>query len=58
MNQQKEVITMTMMTFKIEHKYCGFTTLVSGCNVWDAMKKNGKDLHYWKVISIEYTWEC
>ena len=49
---------MTMMTFKIEHKYCGFTTTVSGCNVWDAMRKNNKDLHYWRVLEIVYTWEC
>ena len=49
---------MTMMTFKIEHKYCGFTTTVSGYNVWDAMKKNNKDLHYWRVLGIVYAWEC
>ena len=49
---------MKMMSFKIEHKYCGCTAIVSGCNVYEAMRKNNKDLHYWRVLEIVYTWEC
>ena len=49
---------MTMKTYKIMHKYCGAITRVSGTDAHDAMRKNGKDLHYWRVISIEYEWEC
>lgn len=42
-----------MMTFTIEHRYCGYITTVQGYNVWDALKKSGKDLHYWRVLSVE-----
>ena len=49
---------MTMKTYKIMHKYCGSITRVSGADVYEAMRKNNKDLHYWRVISIEYEWEC
>ena len=42
-----------MLTFTIEHKYCGYTTEIEGYNVWDAFKSNGKDLNYWIVKSVE-----
>lgn len=42
-----------MLKFTIEHKYCGYTTTVEGCNVWDALKSNGKDINYWTVLSVE-----
>ena len=41
-----------MMTFRIKHKYCGCETCVTGCNVYDAMKQNGKDLRFWTVLEI------
>ena len=49
---------MTMKTYKIMHKYCGAITRVSGADFYDAMRKSDKDLHYWRVIDIEYEWEC
>ena len=49
---------MTMKTYKIMHKYCGAITRVSGADFYDAMRKSDKDPHYWRVIDIEYEWEC
>ena len=42
-----------MLTFTIEHKYCGMTTTIEGYNVWDAMKQNNKDINIWIVKSVE-----
>ena len=42
-----------MMSFKIEHKYCGFTKTIEGNNVYDAFKKNGLDLNVWTVKNVE-----
>lgn len=42
-----------MLTFTIEHKFCGFTTKIQGENVMDALRRAGKDLRYWTVKKIE-----
>ena len=42
-----------MMTFTIEHKYCGYTKEVQGYNVWDAFKSNGLDVNVWVVKKVE-----
>ena len=42
-----------MMTFVVEHKYCGYTKRVKGCNVWDALRNNGLDGTVWVVVSVE-----
>lgn len=42
-----------MLRFTIEHKYCGYTTTVEGCNVWEALRNNGKDINYWTVLFVE-----
>lgn len=42
-----------MYQFTIEHIYCGFTTTIIGNDIYEALRKNGKDAKYWKVISVQ-----
>lgn len=42
-----------MLRFTIEHKYCKYTTIVEGYNVWDALRSAGKDINFWTVLSVE-----
>ena len=42
-----------MLRFEIEHKYCGFTKVIKGDNVYDAFKNNGLDFNIWIVKNIE-----
>lgn len=42
-----------MLTFTIEHKYCGYTTEIKGNNVWEAFRKANKDINIWTVKSVE-----
>lgn len=39
-------------SFKVQHKYCGYTKIINGYNVWDALKSNGLDYTIWNVIAI------
>ena len=41
-----------MLEFVVVHKYCGFTKIIKGYNVWDAFKSNGLDLNVWEVKNI------
>ena len=41
-----------MLEFVVVHKYCGFTKVIEGYNVWDAFKSNGLDLNVWEVKNI------
>ena len=38
-----------MTNFVIEHKYCGYTTTITGANFYDACKRNGIKANLWKV---------
>lgn len=42
-----------MITFTVEHKYCGYIKEIQGCNVWDALKENGLDVNIWIVKKVE-----
>lgn len=42
-----------MYQFTIEHIYCGFTTIIWGSDFHEALRKNGKDSKYWKVIKVQ-----
>lgn len=42
-----------MFTYTIQHNHCGMITKIQGENVYDAFKKNGKDLRVWAVIKYE-----
>ena len=49
--RKKEV--NTMLTFIVKHKYCGMTKVITGYNVWDALKENGCDYKVWTVVSVQ-----
>lgn len=42
-----------MLNFTVVHKYCGYTKNITGCNVWDAFKKNNLDFKIWQLLNIE-----
>lgn len=41
-----------MLTFKVEHKYCGYTKTIKGSNIWEAFKTNGLDHTVWTVVEV------
>lgn len=41
-----------MLTFIVKHKYCGMTKVITGYNVWDALKESGCDCNVWTVVSV------
>ena len=38
-------------TYTIKHIHCGMTTTIEGYDIYDAMRKAGKDLKVWKVVN-------
>lgn len=42
-----------MLNFVIKHKYCGMTKVITGYNVWHALKENGLDYNVWTVVNVE-----
>ena len=41
------------MIFTVEHKYCGYTKMIEGENVFDAFKKSNLDFNIWTVVEAE-----
>ena len=50
-NREKEV--GTILTFIVKHKYCGITKVITGYNIWDALKKSGCACKVWTVVSVQ-----
>lgn len=41
-----------MLEFRVKHKYCGMEKVISGYNVWDALRENGLDVDIWIVQEV------
>lgn len=41
-----------MKRFRLEHKHSGALTVVAGYDLYDACRRCGKDLKFWKLVKI------
>lgn len=39
-----------MFEFIVIHKYCGYTKIISGNDIYSALKNNGLDYKIWKEV--------
>jgi hypothetical protein len=50
--RKKEREENKMKRFRLEHKHSGALTVVAGYDLYDACRRCGKDLKFWKLVEI------
>ena len=43
-----------LMKYTVVHKHCGMKKVITGYDLWSALKENGLDFNLWEAYEIEF----